>query len=357
MQRGSQKDVKSVFAHVFGHGDLTYHPNGKEIFTCGSDSAVRVFTHSDIDAKPKEINYHKAGVTCLAFNPTGDCLATGGEDRIVALFTYPECQFDQIATKCNSEITHIAFNSTGNLLAIAERDTTIKLVNVLDTKHVTLLKGHTGPVKSIVFDPQNQYLASAGGDGMLRVWKLRDRSTVIAIPCFPTASGDSLQYLRMSWSPSGILAVPGEHKVQCLKRGEWRLTKEYSGHSANISIVAFSPNGKYLATTGEDKRVNVFDCGNKELIGYTEMDTQCTSLSWSTTSNTLAILENFGTLKQWINPIPSHMPAPFQSRTEPQEEKVEKATESTNVNDLAKGGLDDEDDDDENERYDTPTYS
>lgn len=322
--RGGNRDVNSVFAHVFGIGGVVHHPHGKEIFTCGSDSAIRAFDRADIDAQPKEIKYHKAGVTCIAFNSRGDCFATGDEDHVVALFTYPECKFDQIATRGTSAITHLAFSPSGNLLAVSEQDTVIKLINVIDTKHINLLKGHTGPVKSVAFDPRGEFLASAGGDGMLRVWRLRDRSTVVAIPSFPTTAADSLQLLRMSWSPDGaVLAIPGGRKIECLKRGQWRDAAPLSGgHTDNTTVVSFSPNGRYLATTGEDKKINVFRMDTREVIGYIEVETVPTGLSWGVRTNSLVVLEQFGNLKQWKEPVPSHMPAPFDTEPVPADKKA-----------------------------------
>ncbi len=49
---------------------------------------------------------------------------------------------------------------------------------------VTTLRGHTGLVKGVVFDPVGKYLASQSDDKTLRVWKTSDwtQETLIEKP-------------------------------------------------------------------------------------------------------------------------------------------------------------------------------
>lgn len=75
-----------------------------------------------------------------------------------------------------------------------------------------------------------------------------------------------------------IQAVPGDKTVSILKRGDWRSVCDLKGHTANTTIAVFSPNAKYIATTGEDNRVNVFDISTKDVIGYTDLETQATGM-------------------------------------------------------------------------------
>lgn len=44
----------------------------------------------------------------------------------------------------------------------------------LCTEQVSVLKGHTGLVKGVTWDPVGKYLASQSDDRSLRVWRTRD---------------------------------------------------------------------------------------------------------------------------------------------------------------------------------------
>ncbi len=42
----SRKSLPAVFAHPFGAGDILVHPNGKHVYTCGTDGDIRVFDNN-----------------------------------------------------------------------------------------------------------------------------------------------------------------------------------------------------------------------------------------------------------------------------------------------------------------------
>ena len=64
--------------------------------------------------------------------------------------------------------------------------------------------------------------------------------------------------------------------------------------------MAFSPDGKSLATAGDDKKVKVWDIASSRLVremkGHTDV---ITAVAWSADSATLTSAGHDGTVRQW----------------------------------------------------------
>lgn len=72
------------------------------------------------------------------------------------------------------------FSACDNLLAVGTQDGTVKIINVSDSNQTRKFKAHEGQVKGIAFDPQRQFLATAGSDGYINIFDYTDSDTKVA---------------------------------------------------------------------------------------------------------------------------------------------------------------------------------
>lgn len=59
-----------------------------------------------------------------------------------------------------------------------------------------------------------------------------------------------------------------------------------------MNVVAFSPNGRYLATTGLDNQVMIWDLSSKETIHRCKTENVISGLAWNPKANTLAMVDD-----------------------------------------------------------------
>jgi transcription initiation factor TFIID subunit 5 len=72
----------------------------------------------------------------------------------------------------------------------------------------------------------------------------------------------------VNWHPNSAYVVTGSSDKTCrlydIQRGS--AVRLYTGHTAPISCVEISPDGKLLATAAEDSHVHIFDINSSKMI-------------------------------------------------------------------------------------------
>jgi len=140
-------------------------------------------------------------------------------------------------------ITRLAFTPDGRRLVSAHKNGYLRLWDLEPSRHHFMI-GHRGPVRRVVFSPNGELLVSSGADGRAISW---DLATGHPRWHLPTEGGDAV---------AATFSRNGAHLVTAGKDGVVRLWdhkyhqqhKRLRGHSRPVWDMAFSPNGKILAT-------------------------------------------------------------------------------------------------------------
>jgi len=325
-----ETDTRNLMWSFRGHTEpiraVAFSSDGRWLASCGDDGTVKLWPGS---AGPAAITFKSRETSPLleggwllrgrrahAYRPDGRRIAMGLKDGMVGVYDADSgAEVLLLAADPGKEFPFaVAYSQDGGTLATAAfRD---KSVRLWDADTGRALGGgllHPQLVWNVVYSPDGKQLASVclpenpddpkAAKPMVKVWGVADGRerysidiAVGALPLLFSPDGSLLVVGEFrAWQATGIFRVLPEARVRIFDAKDGREIRSWAAHSDNIASLAFSPNGRQLATASADRSVKVWDVASAaELlnlqghtaavleVGFNSDGTRLASSSWNT---------------------------------------------------------------------------
>ena len=169
-----------------------------------------------------------------------------------------------------------------------------------DWRELRVLTGHTAMTPQVLFSPDGRHLVSSSLDHTIRIW---DPASGKLERVLSADQNENENVVPLAFTPDGRLLASAcgframeqgckDPSIKLWTFATGQLAGKLTGHKTRVRALAFSPDGRLLASGGEDRTVRLWNLATAAEVRFIPMELGAYALSFSPDSKWLAAQEN-----------------------------------------------------------------
>ncbi|KAH8241805.1 hypothetical protein KR026_000975 [Drosophila bipectinata] len=277
---------------------LDWNGDGSLLATGSYDGYARIW-HSD-GRLAFTLEKHKGQIFDLKWNKNGKYLLSAGVDKTTIIWDALTGQCLQQFAFHNAPVLCAAWRDN-QTFASCGGDNQIHVCQLGRNEPIRTFKGHIDEVNAIEWCPQGQLLASCSDDMTLKIWSMNEER------CCRDLQEHSNEIHTLKWSPTGpgsnnpstdLMIASGSFdatvKLWDVERGV--CIHNLTMHTEPVICLAFSPDGKNLASGGLDKCIYIWSTQTGQLLHSYRATGQIYEVCWNSRGTKVAASASDGSV-------------------------------------------------------------
>jgi uncharacterized delta-60 repeat protein len=291
--------------HEGGTFSVAFSPDGKYIVSEGCDQMLDKNNCVSYSARVWEATTgeeiarmtHDDWVRSVAFSPDGKYIVSGSDDKTMRV--WETATGKEIARMTHDDIvSSVGFSPDGMYVVSGSRDNTARVWDAFTGTEVARMT-HDAEVVSVAFSPNGNYVVSedgiiiprysmGGGGGSsntVRVWVFNTGQEVVRMTYGGLmVSGDPMKSVAFS-RDGRYIATGGQDFTAHVWEATTGQEVAHMTHGNRVTSVAFSPDGKYIVSGSDDKTARVWEVDTGQEIARMTHNDIVTSVAFSPDGN------------------------------------------------------------------------
>ncbi len=257
---------------------------------------------------------HTHVVTSVAFSPDGRFLLSGSRDKTLKIWDLQTKRLERTLANSTAGIATVAFSPDGQFFADGNLNGTVRLWTWAGKEWVGKVAQQVSSL-AIAFSPDSRHLVSTGGaDKTLRLWSIQNRQLLTQ-----WHRQDNYWVGAVAFSANGKLLASGGlgQTVDLWDAATGQRLCTVGSHAQDVTAVAFSPDGRLLASASQDATIKLWSLPTGRLVRtLTRHRGRVNAIAFSPSSQLLVSGGQDETVRLWRVQDGTLLRNPFQKNTD-----------------------------------------